>query len=305
MKRKIVWWLFLCFLSLQVKVKAGDAVLQKGFPYPKIPVMIQHPDDRRDFLLRNYWSEFDFTDHSMVDDKNVGEQGFVDFIALLADKTVSAPLREESMLAFCNGFLKDVHARNVFMNLADEYLYNPNSPLYSEMEYRSYLNAMLKLLSRGDAMRTALDFKLKLIRLNAVGTVATDFTYYTSDTGEKKLRTTPVKGNRLLLIFYDLDCEHCHAIIRKMAGDARLTKAVSEGKLTVLAVYTEGESDRWLRTVETMPAGWIVGDDKFVIKEKALYDLKAMPSFYLLDGEKKVLLKDAAFDEILKNISSL
>ena len=34
------------------------------------------------------------------------------------------------------------------------------------------------------------------------------------------------------------------------------------------------------------------------MKTGALYDLKAMPSLYLLDGKKTVLLKDAAFEEI-------
>jgi hypothetical protein len=29
-----------------------------------------------------------------------------------------------------------------------------------------------------------------------------------------------------------------------------------------------------------------------------MYDLKAMPSLYLLDGQKTVLLKDAAYEKI-------
>lgn len=36
-----------------------------------------------------------------------------------------------------------------------------------------------------------------------------------------------------------------------------------------------------------MPEGWIVVRDNMEVKEKALYDLKAMPSIYLLDGEKR------------------
>lgn len=34
------------------------------------------------------------------------------------------------------------------------------------------------------------------------------------------------------------------------------------------------------------------------MKEEALYDLKAMPSLYLLDGQKRVLLKDAPLSQI-------
>ena len=47
-----------------------------------------------------------------------------------------------------------------------------------------------------------------------------------------------------------------------------------------------------------MPEGWTVGTDREAVKTGALYDLKAMPSLYLLDGSKTVLLKDAAYEKI-------
>ncbi len=47
-----------------------------------------------------------------------------------------------------------------------------------------------------------------------------------------------------------------------------------------------------------MPEGWTVGTDREAVKTGALYDLKAMPSLYLLDGKKTVLLKDAAYEKI-------
>ena len=52
--------------------------------------------------------------------------------------------------------------------------------------------------------------------------------------------------------------------------------------------------------VEKMPANWINGfDSNQKIANEELYDLKAMPTLYLLDKGKKVLLKDADLDEIL------
>lgn len=36
-------------------------------------------------------------------------------------------------------------------------------------------------------------------------------------------------------------------------------------------------------------------DDGQVITKERLYDLRAIPTFYLLDREKRVLLKDAPF----------
>ena len=83
-----------------------------------------------------------------------------------------------------------------------------------------------------------------------------------------------------------------------MAADTALAEAVRAGKLSVLAVYTEGNEEAWRKALPDMPEGWTVGNDREAVKTGALYDLKAMPSLYLLDGKKTVLLKDAAYEKI-------
>ena len=60
------------------------------------------------------------------------------------------------------------------------------------------------------------------------------------------------------------------------------------------------DEEGWKHKVEKMPANWINGfDSNQEIANEELYDLKAMPTLYLLDKGKKVLLKDADLDEIL------
>ena len=107
-----------------------------------------------------------------------------------------------------------------------------------------------------------------------------------------------MKNDRLLLMFYDPECESCHEVLLQMAADTALAEAVRAGKLSVLAVYTEGNKAAWRKALPDMPGGWTVGNDREAVKTGALYDLKAMPSLYLLDGSKTVLLKDAAYEKI-------
>ena len=77
----------------------------------------------------------------------------------------------------------------------------------------------------------------------------------------------------------------------EMLHDKLLQQEVDAGNLTVLAIYTEGNLDVWKTTISELPKEWIVGTDREEIKQRCLYDLKAMPSLYLLDGDKKVILK--------------
>lgn len=269
-----------------------------SFPFPAIPEVLTSPVDRKSYLLTHYWELFDFTDTTLVDNRDVTEQGFVNFIALLADGTTPEELTRESLENWCAGFVGKEHARQVLTQTADDYLFNPNSPFYNEGLYGMYLEALLGKLPQTDAMRSTYRFKLELVRRNNVGDKATDFVYYLSDGTRHTLAATPVKNDRLLLMFYDPECESCHEVLLQMAADTALAEAVRTGKLSVLAVYTEGNEEAWRKALPDMPGGWTVGNDREAVKTGALYDLKAMPSLYLLDGQKTVLLKDAAYEKI-------
>ena len=275
-------------------VTSQDSVTQTmRFPFPEIPATLTEPEARKSYLLTHYWEQFDFADTTLVNNRDVTEQGFVNFIALLADGTTPEELTRESL-----GFVGKEHARQVLTQTADSYLFNPNSPFYNEALYGMYLEALLSKLPQTDAMRSAYRFKLELVRRNNVGDKATDFVYYLSDGSRHTLAATPVKSNRLLLMFYDPECESCHEVLLQMAADTALAEAVRTGKLSVLAVYTEGNDEVWRKALPDLPKGWTVGTDHEAVKTGALYDLKAMPSLYLLDGQKTVLLKDAAYEKI-------
>lgn len=63
------------------------------------------------------------------------------------------------------------------------------------------------------------------------------------------------------------------------------------------------ELQEWKRHLSDFPKEWINGYDKgLVIKEKNLYDLKAIPTLYLLDQKKIVILKDAPIREIEEHL---
>lgn len=260
--------------------------------------MLTQPEERKAYLLEHYWDRFNFADTTLVNNREVTEQGFVNQISLLADGATPEKVIRESLKNWCSRFMPEAQARRVMMQLADDYLYNPNSPFYNEGLYGVYLETMLEVLPEEDARRSSFDFKLRLLRRNKVGDKATDFTYYLPDGQKKSLAATSARGNRLLLVFYDPECESCHEVLREMTADASLAGAVKAGRVTVLAVYTEGNQEAWRKGLADMPEGWIIGTDRQKVKEEALYDLKAMPSLYLLDGQKRVLLKDAPLGQI-------
>ena len=82
-----------------------------------------------------------------------------------------------------------------------------------------------------------------------------------------------------------------------------LSELIKKKKLTILSLYPDEELDEWRKHLSEFPTEWINGYDKsFTIKTKNLYDLKAIPTLYLLDANKKVLLKDATAQAIYNNL---
>ena len=277
-----------------------SAIVRPYFPFPAIPDSLTSSEERKAYLLSHYWDQFDFSDTLLVDNRNVTEQGFVDFIALLGDKTTSELLVRESLQHWCSRLVTFTYARQVLSKIADSYLYNSTSPYYNEKLYACYLVAMLRSVPENDVHRATYQFKLQLLGRNNVGAKASDFCYYLPDGEKCTLSETSAVNNRLVVVFYDPECESCHEVLRQMAMDSKLEEAVRAERVTVLAVYTEGDEETWRKSLPDMPSGWIVATDRGIVKEQALYDLKAMPSLYLLDGQKRVVPNHASHDAIRK-----
>ena len=288
-----------------VSVANSQTTVEGKFPFPEIPTMLTQPEERKAYLMAHYWDNFNFADTALVNNRNVSEQGAADYLAILADGTLTEEQVKGSLDGFCKGMETQEHARKVFLQMMEDYLYNPNSPFHNEALYTLFLERMLKSEYVDEARKSSLKFSLDLISRNCPGKVATNFVYFLPDGSKRSLAQMRAKNNRLLLVFYDPECPSCHETMQEMVADGLLAEAVKAGKLTVLAVYTEGNQEVWKRTLGDLPQGWTVGSDHETVKQGALYDLKAMPSLYLLDGSKKVLLKDAPYAKIRKEIAAL
>lgn len=310
MKKPLVFSLFLSLLfllscqgnkskdSVSYGLQKTDSVSEAEFPFPHIPDMLREPADRKQYLLQHYWDAFDFTDTLLLARKDITEQAFANLLALLLEPSTTDSLLVQSIDNLCRGMECEDYARKLFMQMAEDYLYQSGSPYYNDRIYAAFLQRMLKSTCLDADTKTSLRFYLDLIQRNNPGDKASAFTYFLPDGRKGNLNQTEVRGDYLLLVFYDPECSGCHAVLKEMISDNRLQQDVLSGRLTVLAVYTEGNEEVWHSALPDMPQNWILCQDKMQIRDQALYDIKAMPSLYLLDSDKKVLLKDAPYKKV-------
>ena len=267
----------------------------ESFPFPDIPEVMTDPDERRSYLLSHYWDRYDFADTALLQRAEVTEQGLVNYVALVASHPDGGEA-DRAVDGFCRSLMATSAAQKVFPDLLEKYLYDPMSPLRNDALYVRFLDGLLAHAPKENALRDRWRFYRELAGKNNPGQPAQDFTYYLPDGQKRTLYGTAAK--QLLLFFYDPECENCHETLLEMKASAGLAEAVRDGRMTVLAIYTEGNEKVWRETLADMPQGWTIGTDREAIKAGALYDLRAMPSLYLLDAQKRVALKDAPFERI-------
>lgn len=269
---------------------------KKTFTLPDIPQVLTSHEDRAAYLVSHYWDNFDFVDTTLVSKPEVTEQAFVDFINILSHvKVENAQKALTNMMdsASMNGTIF-IH----FMDLAEKYLYDPNSPFRDEELYIPILNTIIESTKLAESHKTRPRFQLKTAMKNRPGYVATDFVYTLSTGSCKKMSS--IKSDYTILFFNNPDCHDCKRVkdyIESSALFNHLTRTNSVPSLSILGVYPDADIPLWKRA--EYPSLMINSYDAGqVITNKELYDLKAIPTFYLLDSEKKVIMKDASIEQI-------
>ncbi|NDV64863.1 DUF5106 domain-containing protein [Bacteroides sp. 224] len=285
--------------SGQEKAEVKDSI--RKFVYTEIPTMYTEPEQRANFLAKHYWENFNFADTNYINLPEVTEQAWADFLNILP--ITSPDTAGEAIETVFKKAAVDKKMYRHFIDLADKYLYDPNSPFRNEEYYISVLESMINGDVLEDIEKIRPKDRLNMAFKNRLGTKATNFTY-TLESG-KQGTLYSIKTEYTLVFFNNPGCSACLEAIDQMKFSLPILQGVMDKKITILAMYADEDKEEWSKHKKDIPKEWINGYDKsFIIESKRLYNLRAMPSLYLLDKEKKVLLKDttvSAIEAYLKN----
>lgn len=276
-----------------------QAQAQQSFPYPAIPDTLRSVEQRAGYLSEHYWDNYNFADTLLLKSKEVTEQGFVNFIDILnrfnldndskgvahkdiAQKGIARKditqqgiaqkdITQKGIACFTRKAFSNAAAKERFENLIEHYFEDQLSPVRNDRVYLMFLEEMKNSPCFDETEKERIAFKIKTTNKNLPGDIAINFKF--KDENGKEHQLSDYKDQKVILYFYDPDCENCH------------------------------EVSAWLKQ-QTIPA------DIKVLKMIAdnhisyMYSLKNMPTIFLLDKENKVILKDCTAQELIENIST-
>lgn len=278
------------------------------FQVPEIPLIYTTPEDQARYLVLHYWDQFDFADTSLIHRAEVTEQAFVDFLQYFP--YVSSIDVEKGISGMLNKALTvDSSMFAHFTDLYDKYLYHPDSPLLNEEWYIPVLQFILQSSRIHDLDKIRPQYRLEMAMKNRVGQVTTDF-MYTLPSG-KKDRLSNIHSGYTIIFFHNPDCSACKEVKAKVQASDVVNSLLTSTdgklkKLVFLAVYPDSDVALWKRHLLEQPKEWTcVYDEGQIITNQRLYDLRVIPTFYLLDREKKVIFKDVSFEKIENYLANI
>ena len=292
------------FLSLIVLSSCGQRKTAKfePLPFPEVmlPGMLTDTQDRADWLAEHYWDKMTDPERAYPSDsvlvsgvrKVDVEQRFSNWVSVLE---MVAPRKAEKIVGnlcekalICEEKNPESSVLETLTEMMEKYLYDANSPFRNEDYYGAYAGKLAEWNGLSPELRGKYEYQAERTSLNKVGTVAADFRF--SDKVGKMRTLHGVKAPMTLLFFSNPGCEACMNIINVLKGEP--------------TIYIDEDIAAWRSYMPVYPDEWYNGfDPDLAVRTENLYDVRAIPSLYLLDADKKVIMKDAPENKVFNYLT--
>ena len=283
------------------KEKAESKTLP--FPDVQVPAMVNDQQQAVEYMALNYWKGFTDASRSVrCDSLYIGgvdagtvEQKFADWTYILNNVSLDVALKSVSNLygriLACEEANPSSNVFESLVSLSEKYFYNANSPLRNEEYYLPFVSKYATYAGLSDVERGKYERQARLCALNRLGTKAADFRFCDKRGTVRNMHD--IDAELMLLFFSNPGCNACMEIINVLKGDPTISSLIDKGVMKVLNIYIDEDIQAWRSYMPIYPEQWYNGfDPDFSIRNDETYNIRAIPSLYLLDKEKNVLMKD-------------
>lgn len=239
------------------------------------------------------WEGFAFGNKQAVESREA-EERFARFLLGLKHQT---PIQQAEQIGALLAKAEQHNATARFLTLAEKYLYDPNSPYRNDEQYLLFLQYAATHQLATYTTNPRYQKHYTMVQKNRVGMPAADFPFTTQAGEEGHLYN--LQSPYILLFFHDPDCEECQYVKQQL--ESQHAHFAQKG-VQVVAVYIDDEVEAWQKA--QYPSAWLSVYAPEIDKQD-LYDIKALPTLYLLNTRKLVLLKDVRLEEVINYLSSV
>ena len=265
------------------------------FEYPTVPEDIEDWTERNNWLIENFWNNFNFKQ------KSVGQ------IQLNhAFKTWTVPMRfasKDIVMKTTDKLLSKLSKNPTmlyqFTKSAEETLYSPKSEIWIDEVYVKFIEAITKNKKIDEIRKVRYKDQLNKLNNSLVGNTMPDFSYI--DRNGETTEFKPTAGFSIIE-FGHPDCTDCKISKIHLESDVVIGRFINEGKIDMFYIIPDMDNEDWQNMVADYPVNWKVGASE---DAEDIFDIRLSPTFYIIDSEKKIILKNAPVEEVIQTIKNL
>ncbi|MGL4346504.1 MAG: thioredoxin-like domain-containing protein [Chitinophagaceae bacterium] len=262
------------------------------------PEIIQQPNaiDSLEYFFYHYWDNISFSDPKILRTP-ILEQKLNQYIRTLI------PNKLDSMTNVAFNIIEEAKKdsltyRYYLSKLAIDYG-NSVIPIQSDAFYyifNKYIeNSKPSWMS--DNLYDQMQRRSNFIVGNIIGNNAYDIELL--DTTDKKFNLYDIKSNYIVLCFWDPVCGHCLEIMPLL--DSLYQNSWEKKGVTMVGIYVDGGLENWKKYISTHNKKWLHGYESDTMRSvlntqqkpnfRQLFNVTETPKIYLLDKDKKIVLK--------------
>ncbi|MCF6224564.1 MAG: AhpC/TSA family protein [Flavobacteriaceae bacterium] len=246
------------------------------------PTPFKAPKDYMASVKLHFFDAIDFNDQVLSDATFVNDR-LTDYVFYLnqADNMTTKNMLQKKAIDDISGKLNnnfELH-KNFEESLINQYLVDENTEMTTYV-----LNKYYKFLP--DAYQdAALEYKITSAMKTALGTEAADFSW--TDNGVQKNLHSLIGFDYYIVVFFSATCSHCEI---EMPDFYEFIKDIEN--VRVIAVGLEDTNENWKKMITNFDGFTNILDLKKWDSPKVKdYGISAIPSYFVLDANKRILAK--------------
>ena len=274
------------------RMAAQDAYFQ----LPIVPDSLQGLQPRVDYLIEHYWDFCDFN-KAFNNRERMGES-FRSYLNLMPH--ASARQAHKCIAKLLKTLEKRPDDLTFLANTAEQHVHSDTSEIYSDELYLPFIRAVVDNKRVDKSMKARYEHQVKVLSASQVGMSAPGFDY--TDRDGNRCTFAPDSAEVTLIYFFDTECGDCHLARARLNADISTSRYLDAGLVRVVAISAEEPDEEWREKVKNFPLAWTVGSAPDI---DTIYDIKSTPSFYILDENSVIRMKNANIDTVLAIMSRL
>jgi len=305
--KRIPYFLSTIFLALTLlgscHFKTKEKIVPQDFPFVSPPTMITNNRKVSNWVTLHYWDKYLDTSRVFPIDTNLIfgitkhtlEESYGKYVITLLNSDRKVSEEGQNKLCSLTSVMMEKYPNSSFFveisRISSAILFGVNSNYRNEELYIPMLEYFIKTNFVDEDQKKLYEKDLKGCLKNRIGEPAADFQYSTRNGDISSLYN--IKADYTILIFSNPGCTACKDVMKYVASSDKITKLINHNRIVILNMFIDENIADWYKESTLLPKELINAyDPNLIIRNKGLYYVRAIPSIYILDKDKKTLYKD-------------